>query len=65
MSASTSRKTPQPAKDMGLVSFTVKLPKRWIDDMQALADKETGAAKADIFRRALSIGLDELKKRSR
>jgi hypothetical protein len=60
-----SKKSPQPSRDATLVSFTVKLPKRWIEDMQTLASKETGAAKADIFRRALAIGLDELKKRAK
>ena len=48
-----------------LVSFTVKLPKRWVEDFEALAAKEEGSKMSDVARRALAIGLDALKKRSR
>jgi hypothetical protein len=64
MSAS-SRKKPQAPRDATLVSFTVKLPKRWVEDFEALAAKEEGSKMSDVARRALAIGLDALKKRSR
>ena len=64
MSASSGKK-PQALQDTTLVSFTVKLPKRWVEDFETLAAKEEGSKMSDIARRALAIGLDELKKRSR
>lgn len=50
-------------KDAGLVSFTFKIPRRWVTDCEAMALREVGMNKSDIARRALAIGLTELKKR--
>lgn len=55
----------EPPKNMGLVSFTFKVPKRWVADLELIAAREVGANKSDVARRALAIGLDELKKRAR
>ncbi len=61
----TSKSKKTPGADTGLVSFTVKVPARWLGDMEAIAAREVGTKKSDVLRRALAIGLDELKKRAR